>query len=297
MHVNLAKNGILAPGAHCKVPASIYHADPCFKPSLSSSIAKLLIERTPRHAKCAHPRLNPDHKPKDNSKFDLGSVVHELMLGVGGGFSIITADDYRSKLAQEQRQNAINAGLVPILTDQFLKAKNISAQATRTLKEFGINYLADNFNEIVLIWEEQGISCRAMIDSVNDAQIYDIKTTAGSLSDVNLNRLIANLGYELSAAFYIRGLKKVQPDLANHNTTFTWIFVEIEPPYEVVVMDADRTTLEIGARKVNAAINIWADCMKSGEWPGYPRKRRLSQYPTWAEDAWYTREVTEENRK
>ena len=39
------------------IPPREYHADPCPAPSLSRSIAKLLVERSPAHAYAAHPRL------------------------------------------------------------------------------------------------------------------------------------------------------------------------------------------------------------------------------------------------
>src|SRR3979411_2799004 len=78
-------------GLHFDVQAADYHADPCERPSLSSSIAKILIEKTPRHAWTAHPWLNPNFVPKQDSKFDLGSAVHELMLGKGVGYTVIEA--------------------------------------------------------------------------------------------------------------------------------------------------------------------------------------------------------------
>ena len=80
-------------GIHYSMRAAAYHADPCERPSLSSSIAKILLEKTPRHAWTAHPRLNPDFAAKDESKFDLGTAVHELMLGKGVGYTIIKAAD------------------------------------------------------------------------------------------------------------------------------------------------------------------------------------------------------------
>jgi hypothetical protein len=73
-------------GLHPAISADAYHADPAPAPSLSSSIAKTILHQTPRHAWFEHPRLNPNFEPKDDSKFDLGSVAHELLLGKGAGF-------------------------------------------------------------------------------------------------------------------------------------------------------------------------------------------------------------------
>jgi hypothetical protein len=38
-------------------------------PSLNSSIAKLLITRSPKHAWMQHPRLNPNYKPEVKEDF------------------------------------------------------------------------------------------------------------------------------------------------------------------------------------------------------------------------------------
>ena len=50
--------------------AEQYHADPCVTASLSSSIAKILIEQSPMHAWMAHPRLNLKFKRQEDSRFD-----------------------------------------------------------------------------------------------------------------------------------------------------------------------------------------------------------------------------------
>ena len=48
-----------------------YHADPADAPSLSASIAKILIAETPLHAWTAHPKLNPNfvREEKDPPRF------------------------------------------------------------------------------------------------------------------------------------------------------------------------------------------------------------------------------------
>ena len=59
-----------------------YHADVGSPvPSLSSSIANVLISRSPLHAWMAHPRLNPDWRPEPwNKRLDFGTFAHKLLL-------------------------------------------------------------------------------------------------------------------------------------------------------------------------------------------------------------------------
>lgn len=278
-------------GIHYNVPAARYHADPCERPSLSSSIAKILIEKTPRHAWYAHPRLNPDFVPGDDSKFNLGSAVHELMLGKGAGYTIVKAADYRGKDAQAARQRAREEGRIPLLHEQYLQAVGIANEASHNLAQIDVQ-LEGYRNEGVLVWEHHGLPCRAMVDSIGRGvhQIWDIKTTVSGLSDSAIARSIVNYGYDLSAAFYIKGLEAVLPELVGR-VEFRWIFVETEPPYELRVIEADPITLEFGKRKAEAAMLQWAACMSSDVWPGWPRGIGRITYPSWAESAWLEKEM------
>jgi hypothetical protein len=64
---------ISRPGIYLDVAANDYHADPCPAPSFTQSIAKVLLEKSPAHARLAHPRLCPpvaadDEEPRNTSR-------------------------------------------------------------------------------------------------------------------------------------------------------------------------------------------------------------------------------------
>ncbi|WP_242401117.1 hypothetical protein [Acetobacter okinawensis] len=50
---------ITTPGIY-DLPEAQYHADPCPTPSLSNSVARILLDESPMHAHFSHPRLNPE---------------------------------------------------------------------------------------------------------------------------------------------------------------------------------------------------------------------------------------------
>src|ERR1035437_7583389 len=290
---------IILPGLHLNVPAAEYHADPCANPSLSSSLAKVILGQTPKHAWMKHPRLNPDSQPEADDKFNLGSVVHELMLGRGGGIEIIDANDFKTKEARARRDDARTAGLTPILAHQYAEAQKITISALDALREIpaAANFFSPKaVSEAVAVWVDiGGPLCRAMIDRFSPEEggtVWDIKTTSAGLSDAALSRTIVNFGYDLSAAFYLRAARALSGEL-NANTNFRWVFVETEPPFEVRVIKADATTLAMGDRKAATAIAKWQRCKKSGEWPGYPRTIERIEYPPWAETQWLEREITD----
>src|SRR5262249_14947890 len=108
---------IAAPGIY-DISFAEYLADPAPVPSASGGILSTLLDRTPRHAWTAHPRLNPHWEPDNDSKYDIGSAAHEMMLGGSDRIVVVEADSYRTKDAQTARDEAYAAGKTPLLPDQ-----------------------------------------------------------------------------------------------------------------------------------------------------------------------------------
>ena len=289
-------------GLYDNVTAAAYHADPALDPSLSSSIAKVLVDQTARHAWDRHPRLNPNYEPQREEKFILGSVAHELILGRGAGVEVLDFGDWRKDAARTARDKAWTAGKTPVLAYQYETAllmaqavcarlQQIEACAPLLNGEVGESMLSNGTGESVAIWREPGVMCRSMIDWIGPRKtdIWDLKTT-GNLSDESLSRQIWNFGYDLSAAFYLRGLETLFPELAGR-FRWRWIFVEDSHPHEVRVIEPAGQILAIGARKAAIAIDKWRRATESGLWPGYPREVQRLGLPGWAEAQWLEREA------
>ena len=75
-----------------------YHADKlpdwCTGPSLSNSMAKILLDKSPAHAYAAHPRLGGAGRVLPASTlqtFDAGKLAHKLLLGRGAEVVVIDA--------------------------------------------------------------------------------------------------------------------------------------------------------------------------------------------------------------
>src|SRR5262245_44641936 len=113
------------PGIYFDFPTAAYFADPCPAPSLTQSIAKILLERSPLHAWHAHPRLNPDYKPDDDTKFDIGNVAHKLMIGRGKDIEQLPEkyEDWRTKDAKQWREAAASQGKLAVLGHQYQRAE------------------------------------------------------------------------------------------------------------------------------------------------------------------------------
>lgn len=285
----------VGPGLYLDIPAAVYHADPCDEPSLSSSIANLLLAKTPAHARLAHPRLNPAFKESPTSAMNLGAVAHEILLGKGGGFMVSPFDDYRTKDARAWRDATIASGRTPIKDDDYTAACQMAQAIRRRLaetQEAGRAFLVGDA-ETVIVWKEMFVTCRAMIDwlDLDDLAIYDLKTTGTGLSDRALQAKIAG-GLDLQAAFHLRGLEHVHPEVAGR-MVWRWGFIEDEEPFESRVIEMDAMTRAFGDRKAALAIATWRQCLTLDRWPGYPRSVERLPYPAWAEAAWLAREMAE----
>jgi hypothetical protein len=287
---------ITTPGLYYDMQAADYHADPCPAPSLSSSIAKVMIADTPLHAWAKHPRLNllrePDGDPSRPA--EIGTAAHKMLLGRGAEIAIIDAKTYQSSAAKEERATAYANGQAPILKADHLDAVRLADNARRALEQIeGCAGFFAGQSEVVMAWEDMGgVWCRGMIDRLTmdarSAIIWDVKTTAAGLSDRALGARIAE-GYDMQATMYVRGLSRLSPALAGR-IKFRWIFIEQSEPHEVRVIEADRATLTIGDKKAAFAIELWRRCMAANEWPGYRREIGTLEYPMWSEAQWMRRE-------
>lgn len=282
------------PGVY-DLDAPTYHGDPCPAPSLSSSVAKLLLDRSPRHAWLAHPRLNPDAEPRRSRAFDLGSAAHAIILRSGEQLEVIDADSYRTKAAQEDRDAAYAAGKIPVLAAEREAAYAMAAAARAQLarhQEANDAFLAGR-PEQTLIWQEGEVWCRAKLDwlPLGGNVFYDYKSTGGSANpDQWGTRQLFDLGFDIQAAFYCRGIARV---LGIERPHFRFVVQEDEPPYALSVVELTPAAGDMADRKVEAAIGWWRWCLRTGKWPGYPARVAYVDPPAWAENRWIERENRE----
>lgn len=271
------------PGVY-DIPAEVYHADPCVEPSLSSSIARLLVNATPLHAWTAHPRLNPDQGREESEKFDIGNACHSLVLHDPKHFEIIDAKDWRTKDAKDQRDNARNAGKIPLLTEQWVRvqAMHHAAKIQLARHQEAKDAFTNGKPEQTLVWEEDGVWLRARLDWLpNAGSIFDdYKSTAASADPDAFTRSVFSIGYDIQAAFYMRGVKALG---ICKNPSFRFIVQETQTPHALSAVALMPSALDLAEHKVERAIAIWRDCLQADHWPGYPLRTCYIEAPPWHE--------------
>lgn len=279
------------PGIY-EIPMADYQADPCPEPSLSSHIAHRLLSQSPWHAWMDHPRLNPAYRSRFSDAFDLGTATHALVLEGTRGVEVIQATDWRTKEAKAARDTARAEGRVALLADQWARvveaAKAINRQLDDRTHERRLFDLGRGKPEETLIWREGDVWCRARPDWRHHDGLYldDLKTTQDSANPEKWTRgPLWWLGYDVQAAFYLRGLEA----LTGETATFRFCVVELWPPYALSVVSLAPDALALAHKKVDAAIKLWRECRRTDRWPGYTAETCYAEAPPWELVKWEQR--------
>lgn len=279
---------ILKEGLHADVPEAVYHGDPCEAPSLSASIAKLLVSRSPLHAWTSHPKLNPNWQPGTSTgRQEIGTAAHALILGVGKGMTVVDAPDWRTKDAREQRDGARALGRVPILKKD---AADVTAMVAAARAQLAAHEVGDVFEdchaEMTMVWRDGPTWCRGRIDCLpinwmngSRARVVDYKTTPSSTEPDAFVRRLYDQSADVQAAFYERGLKALYPDL--REVEFLFVAQETDAPYGLSVVSLSNLAIGQAREKVDEAVAVWRACMAAGRWPGYPPRICRVDPPSW----------------
>ena len=286
---------ISQPGIYT-ILAADYHADPCPEPSLSCSLAKMLCAASPLHAFYAHPRLNPQAVEENGNHFDLGTAAHALLLEGRDAMAIIDAPDWRTKAAKEQRDAARAAGQTPLLAHV---AQDVVAMVGALRDHLhlhtdgGALMFTDGEPEQTLIWCEDDVWCRARLDWLRSdrSRIDDYKTTSASANPEMWARTMFGAGFDLQAAWYLRGLRAVSGDPLDDPAAFRFAVQETSPPYAVSVIALNPDAMFLAEKKCLYAIEQFREAMASGDWRGYPRRTAYATLPAWEEARWLEKEL------
>lgn len=290
----------MKPGIHPDMSAKTYYADPCPEPSLTQSIAKVLLDRSPAHAWLKHPRLGG--KPDGDEGYDkaqaIGTAAHKLMLGRGKEVLILEYDNFRTKSAQADREKAVEEGYSPILARHHNIAKTMVTAARAQLDAAG---LVDPFRvgggEVAVIAEVDGLWCRSLIDwMVSTIELYDFKTSGKSANPYAVPYTMVDAGWDIQAAMQEHILDALDSGGAGRRR-FRFVMQENEPPWALTVHELPESVMTMGRKKLQYAIDVWRRCMDDGEWPAYPPVISRPEYPGYMEQAWLNREIAMDEQR
>ncbi len=291
----------LAPGLH-RISADRYHSDPMREPSLSSTLARLMIGQSPLHAWTASPRLNPNFEPKDTKVFDIGRGFHREVLGAGEEFlaipEVLLAKNGAASTTEAKAfiEECRAAGITPVKAAEAAEIKAMADSARRCLESMSME-IDPAHSEIAVLAEIDDVMCRALIDNipVNKPYLVDLKSTTDASPDACV-RAVVNYGLDLQIAHYL----DCHYAATGERRTMRLVFVEKAPPYEVGVVElydgrhiADLTDpardadwMQDAHEKARDARYLWRRCLDANRWPGYPRQVAVVGAPAFHRQKW-----------
>jgi PDDEXK-like domain of unknown function (DUF3799) len=284
----------LAPGIHDGVTAVDYHNGDS-EPVLSASVARVLVNRSPAHAKACHPVLNPELVREEAVKFDIGTAAHKLLLEGEDAISVyLDADEWRTNAAKDFRDATRAAGKIPLLASQAVSVRQMVASARVQVEQHRAQppLFTDGKAEQTLVWHaENGVLCRARLDWLRDdySAIDDYKTTTASADPAAWTRTMYGIGADMQVAFYMWGVER----LTGVRPRFRYVVQETYQPYALSVVELAPSALAIAEDKLRRALELWEACLKNDTWPAYSLNVASIEVPTWEELRWLERQGDE----
>ena len=268
-------------GLHDDIPAARYHR------GMGISKSGLdLIHRSP-----ALYRLTQQSPRPSTPAQALGTAVHMMVLEPGRVRDGIVGDPYgasRSKEAIAWRAEQAAAGRLTLGmgedTDPWSPTPWTAAWAVADAVRahpMARALLGTGRAEVSGYWTDPdfGVLCRLRADWLDEAHqvVVDLKTTRDAGMD-SFSRSAVEYRYHVQAAFYWDGLVACGwvPQ------AFVFVCVETAPPYGVALYSVKPEDLDLGRAVYRRDLATYAECLRSGEWPGYPEEIRELELPGWA---------------
>jgi hypothetical protein len=266
-----------------------------YKP-FRQSMAKVLLTKSAATLK--HQLDGGEHKHSRSQ--DNGTVMHQLVLG-GRWYETLSYPNYRTKEAQERRDDCHKRGITPVLKHEIEPFEQFAgAVKLYLLDEFGV----DLSNKNAVAADEYAIAERRVewthrVDNADGSTfrhlrcegtpdlvcpprriVFDLKFGEG-MSQEDRERQVYSMAYDVQAAAYLEAIERA-PDFARDDMTS---YGECEFPYKYVLLCGDPETqlithhelseafLAVGKDRWSKACDQYARCVDSDVWLYYPSGR------------------------
>lgn len=259
-------------------------------PHIGSSGFKLL-ERSPAHYWAAY--VDPDRERRESTPLmKIGTAWHAAIFEPekfeADYIQIPDGLDRRTKEGKQLWQDLLDSGKEPLTTDGFAQIVAMAA-AARAHPITGVIFdQLGGAAEQSFFWvdPETGAPCRIRPDYavppckmfpnglIIDGKSNDDSSTAG------FARNCWNSQMYFQAAFYSDGMQRLWQ--TKEAPSFMWLSQERDAPYATAYYSAGADFVAYGRKKYRRLLSVFAQCLHTGKWPGYPAVVQSLDLPTWA---------------
>lgn len=176
-----------------------------------------------------------------------------------------------------------DAQTLEIVEAEQMTAAKAQAAALRRLPEIGA-LLSDGVGESSAFWidEATGELCKCRPDwtsPAGDGVILVDGKTCQDASPEGFSRAIWNLDYWLQAAWYSDGYEK-----ATGKRVHGFVFAAVESawPHAAAAYMLGDDVLDKARAENRRLLDLYAECRRTGVWPGYQQSIQAIALPAWA---------------
>jgi hypothetical protein len=233
-----------------------YHGD---KDYLSSSNLKLILKDRERFYR---EKILGDREDRKSTAFDEGSLTHAMILEphmVDKEFAF-----YPGWRKQGKQFDTFLAGN----QDKIIISKPQKFRCEKYVEAFNNNKVAKSLvsggeAEHTICGEIDGVKVKIRADYINveKGYILDVKTTGYSADLDSFKMSMEQFGYTLSGALYLKVAEQ------HYNRDFEFLFGVISKRnFNTEVYRMSDETRARGEHDIAAALNIYKECKKTGNW-------------------------------
>jgi hypothetical protein len=293
---------ITEPGFY-NIPLDVHHNQPCDGPSVTSGVLRKMELATPADV-WAFSRLNPYRWEKpQTTALRLGRAMAAYVEGgmeaVAQHFVVLPADKPNKPTAQQiaayEDGRATEAGKRSV---EFWKAIQsdprdpLTEAEQKMIEDMGKALALDpaacavmgGVPEVTMAWQDEqtGLWLLSRPDTVSfDGAMSDYKKVNTQGRPFNyrvVDSRITEHGYDMQMAFAAEVFER----LTGQWPTSVGIVAQWDqPPHHVILREISEEDLRIGQFRNRRAINRFAECLKSGYWPGPGDDVGAYQRPEW----------------
>lgn len=249
-------SSILKPGIN-HVDNRTYHSD---KEYFSSSDLKTLLKDPKEFYK--NKILKEVKEQKENPHFDIGSLVHSMILEehlVNEEFAFFNG--MRKQGAEFEAFKLANPGKILMSKPQKMKCEYYVNGYKR--RPEAVQLISGGFSEHTICVDMEGINIKVRCDYINvdKGYIADVKTTGFSVDRDSFKVTCDQYMYQLSGALYCKAAEQF------YGKNFDFYFVAISKmDGECRVFKLSEESKQRGLLQIAESFTIYRNCLKTGIW-------------------------------